>query len=88
MKFVLRIILSIFVLIITICLQGCLVAAVGAGIGAVKYGNSKKIEAQSKNMEAYNEYVLGVEKINLEREHEHLSPIPIMSSSEYLSSAK
>lgn len=38
-------------------LQGCMVAAVGAGVGAVKWGNAKKMEAKSQCRESYNKYL-------------------------------
>ncbi len=45
------------VVLTTIMLQGCMVAAVGAGIGAVKWGNAKKMEARAKCQESYNTYL-------------------------------
>ena len=41
----------------TLLLQGCLVAAVGAGVSAVKWGNAKKLEAKVKCNDSYNNYV-------------------------------
>ncbi len=38
-------------------LHGCMVAAVGAGIGAVKWANAKKMEAKVKCQESYNTYL-------------------------------
>ncbi|HHF7372718.1 hypothetical protein [Legionella bozemanae] len=38
-------------------LQGCAVAAIGAGIGAVKYANAKKAEAKEGCHKNYNEYL-------------------------------
>ena len=52
--------------------QGCLIAAVGAGIGAAKYGSAKQ-------KEAYAKYITDMEKINLEREKAKLEPRPIMT---------
>jgi hypothetical protein len=77
--------------IITLCgiatlsfsLQGCLVAAIGAGIGAAKWGNSQKAKARSQEEEAYNQYVLGMQKINMERQEKHMKPVPIMTFSDY-----
>ena len=45
------VVLSIFML------QGCLVAAVGAGVGAVKWANAKKMEAKVKCNDSYNTYL-------------------------------
>ncbi|MFI4957519.1 MAG: hypothetical protein ACHQAX_09990 [Gammaproteobacteria bacterium] len=38
-------------------LQGCIVAAIGAGIGAVKYGNAKEQEADVACKNSYNNYL-------------------------------
>lgn len=43
--------------LISLVLQGCMVAAIGAGIGAVKYANAKKTEAESKCNDSYNTYL-------------------------------
>jgi hypothetical protein len=65
-----------FIIIISLSLQACMVAMIGAGVGAVKYANSKK-------MHAYNEYVLGIEKLNIERQKFNLKPKYIMTYKEY-----
>ena len=64
------------ILLITLMLQGCVVAAVGAGIGAVKWANSKKLEAQTKCKDSYNTYLCLMLK-------NHMKP---MSMCEYCSS--
>lgn len=66
------------------CLQGCMVAAVGAGVGAWKYGNAKKTEAQGKTMSSYNEYVLGMQNVNIQRQKSGLKPEPIMTYPQYI----
>lgn len=38
-------------------LQGCVVAAVAAGVAAVKAANAKKIEAKEGCLKDYNEYL-------------------------------
>jgi hypothetical protein len=43
--------------LISIMLQGCVVAAVGAGVGAVKYANAKKKEADVSCKNSYNNYL-------------------------------
>ena len=83
MRYVKMIFLSTIIVFSSISLSGCLVAAVGAGIAAVKYGNAKKQEAMAKESRSYNEYVLGMEKINMEREAKKLPPQPILSISQY-----
>jgi len=50
----LKIVLIPSIIMAILQLQGCIVAAVGAGIAAVKYANSQKTEACLKN---YNEYL-------------------------------
>jgi hypothetical protein len=80
-----KIILELLVIICaSLFLEGCIVAAVGAGIAAVKYGNSKKTEAQAKNMDSYNQYEIGMQKINIERAQKNLPPVKIMTYKEYL----
>ena len=79
-----RTIKGLIILIIGLSLNGCIVAAVGAGVGAWKWGSSKQKEAQAKNQDSYNQYVLGMEKNNLEREKAHLQPEPILSYPAYL----
>lgn len=82
-----KILISLGVMFLLLNLEGCaiglLAAGVGAGVGMVKSANAKKIDAQSKEHEAYNHYVLGMEKINLQREKEHLAPNPILSFHSY-----
>lgn len=57
-------------------LQGCLVAAVGAGVGAAKYGSAKQ-------KEAYSDYRTEAEKTNLEREKAGLEPNKVMTYQEW-----
>ena len=57
MKIVSAVLKIIGVCIASLSLQGCIVAAIGAGIGAVKYGNAKQSEAQAKCKESYNNYM-------------------------------
>jgi hypothetical protein len=47
----------ISITLISLMLQGCMVAAIGAGIGAVKYANAKKTEAKAACNESYNRYL-------------------------------
>jgi hypothetical protein len=64
-------------------LQGCLVASIGAAMGAAKWGNAKKMEAQAKQDQMYNEYTLGMQHVNTEREIHHLRPDIIMTKEQY-----
>ena len=61
--------------------QGCVVAAVGAGIGAAKYGSAKQ-------KEAYAKYRTDMEKLNLEREKSGLQPTTIMTYEEWAKGKK
>lgn len=76
MKILQKLTISFLILFFTLSLQGCIVAAVGAGIAAVKYGNSKK-------KSSYNQYILGMEQINIEREKAHMKSEPILTYKEY-----
>lgn len=58
--------------LIPVFASGCALAAVTAGVGAVKYGNSKQ-------QQVYQEYVSDMEKLNFEREKEKLEIRPIVS---------
>ena len=57
-------------------LQGCLVAAVGAGIGAAKYGSAKQ-------REQYTIYRTSAEEINLKREVAGLEPNKLLTYDEW-----
>jgi hypothetical protein len=57
-------------------LQGCLVAAVGAGIGAAKYGSAKE-------KEAYSAYRIESDKLNFEREKAGFQPNSVMTYDEW-----
>jgi hypothetical protein len=56
---------------------GCLVAAVGAGVGAVKYGNAK-------HRDAYAKYRTEAEKNNTDREKSGLQPVKILTFDEWV----
>jgi len=45
------------IMLSSLMLQGCMVAAIGAGVGAVKWANSKKMEAKVKCNDSYNTYL-------------------------------
>lgn len=71
------------IVISTLSLQGCLIAAIGGGWGAMKYGDAKKAEAETKCKKSYPDYFMSMEKVNHERQKMHLKPEVIMSMSEY-----
>jgi hypothetical protein len=62
---------------------GCMVAAIGAGMGAAKWGSAKQTEAQAKTRTAYNEYTIEMQKINLQRQKAGLRPEPVIGYEEY-----
>ncbi len=78
----------VFLLISMPLLQGCavgvLAAGVGYAIGQGRQGTAKMIEAKNKYVERYNEYKLGMERINLEREKAKLEPKPIQDFDTWL----
>lgn len=68
-----------YVLIIGLLLQGCGVGMMMAGSGASKAGTAKV-------QDAYTNYVLGMERVNLDREKAGLKPRPILSKQQWLGS--
>ena len=69
-------ILLVAALLMVPLFQGCWVAAIGAGVGAVKYSSAKQ-------KEAYGKYRTDMEKLNFEREKSGLEPRPIMTYEEW-----
>jgi hypothetical protein len=67
---------AVMAAILPIFCSGCLVAAVGAGVGAVKYGGAKQ-------KQAYATYITGAEANNTEREKAGLKPNDIMTYDEW-----
>ena len=80
-KKLLAIILLIASLATASLLQGCLVASIGAGIGAARYGGAKQ-------RDAYANYRIEMEKLNLEREKSGLEIQPIMTYEEWAEGTK
>jgi len=68
--------------------QGCgvalLTAGVGYAIGQGRRGKAEILKAKAKYTEAYNQYKIEMEKINLEREKAGLKPKPVMTFEEWL----
>jgi len=71
-----KVLLSLLLLVTPLVLTGCLVAAVGAGVGAAKYGSAKQ-------KDAYAHYRVEAEKNNTEREKAGLTPVPILTYDEW-----
>ena len=73
MKTMLRLIPIAFLpLIVT----GCIVAAIGAGVGAARYGTAKK-------KESYAAYRTAADQNNTQREINGLEPVPVMTYKEW-----
>lgn len=79
--FLKRLLVSVTCLAAASLLQGCFVAAVGAGVGAVKYGSAKQ-------REAYATYRTEMERLNLEREKSGLKPASILTYEEWAKGKK
>jgi hypothetical protein len=81
---------SLMALILALLLfaQGCGIGIMAAGIGyavsASKKGDAEVAKAEADLQKSYNEYKLGMEKINIERETKGLKPEPIMPIQEWL----
>lgn len=69
--------------LVALSLQGCIAAAVGAGVGAWKWGSSKESEAETQCKKEYPTYELSMEKVNQSRAARHEKPEKIMTLSEY-----
>jgi hypothetical protein len=67
----------------SLSLQGCLVAAIGSGVGAWKWGDAKKAEAETQCKKEYPNYYTGMEKINNTKRAHHEKTDPIMTLNEY-----
>jgi hypothetical protein len=57
MKKIKMLYISSIIILAILQLQGCAVAAIGAGIAAVKYANAKKTEAKQGCYKNYNDYL-------------------------------
>ena len=66
------------------CAIGILAAGVGYAVGQGRRGTAAQMDAKSKYTGLYNDYKLGMENINLEREKAKLVPQPIMSFDEWI----
>mgnify|MGYP001191182385 CR=1 FL=1 len=76
--------LCLSVVFLSGCGLGVLAAGVGTAVGMGRSGKAKIIEAKSKYTEQYNNYKLGMERINLDREIAQLAPKPVMTFEEWL----
>lgn len=69
--------------LMALSLQGCIAAAVGAGVGAWKWGSSKTSEAETQCKKDYPNYALSMEKVNQARKSRSEKAQPVMTLSEY-----
>lgn len=69
--------------IASLSLQGCLVAAIGSGVGAWKWGDAKKAEAETKCKKEYPNYFNSMDKINKMKISRHEKPETIVTLNEY-----
>ena len=69
--------------LMALSLQGCIAAAVGAGVGAWKWGSSKESEAETQCKKDYPNYELSMEKVNKARSTRHEKAEKIMTLQEY-----
>ncbi len=83
-KIILLFMIFVSVMLTQGCTVGILAAGVGTGIGMGRFGKAKIMEAKTKYSEQYNNYKLGMENINLEREKAGLQPQPIKDFDEWL----
>jgi hypothetical protein len=79
-----RIFTVILVFFITLSLAGCAIGVIAAGVGAARAGSAKKMEAESKNRTAYNQYLAEMHKNNIQREKAKLPAEPVLSFKEYM----
>lgn len=66
------------------CGLGIMAAGIGYGISASKKGDAKVAEAEAQLQRVYNDYKLGMEQLNMEREAKGLKPQPILPIEEWL----
>ena len=83
-KFKFFIILLISIPFIQGCAVGLLAAGVGYAVGQGRKGTAAITEAKAKYNQLYNDYKLGMEKINLEREKANLQPRAILDFEQWL----
>ncbi len=76
------------ILVISLVTSGCGLGVMAWGIGyavsSSKKGDAEIARAEAEIQKSYNEYKLGMEKINIERESKGLKPQPILPIEEWL----
>jgi hypothetical protein len=66
------------------CGLGVLAAGIGYAVSSSKSSDAEVAKAEADLQRSYNDYKLGMERINLEREKNKLQPQPIMTLQEWL----
>ena len=76
--------LLISLVIMNGCGLGIMAAGIGYAVSSSKKGDAEVAKAEADLQKSYNEYKLGMERINTERESKGLKPQPILSIEEWL----
>jgi hypothetical protein len=66
------------------CGLGVLAAGIGYAVSSSKSSDADVAKAEADLQRSYNDYKLGMERINLDREKNKLQPQPIMTIQEWL----
>ncbi len=66
------------------CGLGVLAAGIGYAVSSSKKGDAEVAKAEAELRKSYNEYKIGIEKINIERERKGLKPQLILPIEEWL----
>lgn len=66
------------------CGLGIMAAGIGYAVSSSKKGDAEVAKAEAELQKAYNEYKLGMERVNIERESKGLKPQPILPIEEWL----
>lgn len=69
--------------IAALSLQSCLIAAIGSGVGAWKWGDAKKSEAETKCKKAYPDYFMNMQKVNQIKAKNHQKLEEVMTMEQY-----
>jgi hypothetical protein len=84
MKRLLIVTLLISLVITNGCGLGIMAAGIGYAVSSSKKGDAEAAKAEADLQRSYNEYKLGMERVNIEREKNKLQPQPIMTIQDWL----
>ena len=83
-----RIISCLLIGILPVFINGCGLGVLAAGIGyavsSSKEADADMAKAEAELQKSYNEYKLGMERVNIERDSKGLKPQPILTFEEWL----